>query len=89
MFALSVVGILLAFAILIFAAYKKVSMFLAAIIAAAVVAFFSGLPVVENLIGAEGAFRTVMTNFVGSWLIIFPSERCLVPCMIKAEPPGG
>ena len=37
MIVVSVIGIILAFAVLIFAAYKKISMFLAAVLAAAIV----------------------------------------------------
>ena len=40
MIVVSVIGIILAFAVLIFAAYKKISMFLAAVLAAAIVALF-------------------------------------------------
>ena len=43
MIVVSVIGIILAFAVLIFAAYKKISMFLAAVLAAAIVALFGGL----------------------------------------------
>lgn len=42
MIVLSVIGIILAFGVLILAAYKKISMFLAAVLAAAIVALFSG-----------------------------------------------
>ena len=42
MIVVSVIGIILAFAVLIFAAYKKISMFLAAVLAAAIVALFGG-----------------------------------------------
>ena len=56
MIVLSVVGILLAFGVLVFAAYKKISMFLAAVIAASLVALFSGLPVAASMVGAEGPF---------------------------------
>ena len=45
MLVVNVIGILLAFAVLIFAAYKKISMFLAAAVAAAIVALFGGLDV--------------------------------------------
>ena len=68
---LSVIGILLAFGVLIFAAYKKISMFLAAVLAAAIVALFGGLNVAASLVGAEGPFLVGMKNFVGSWLVIF------------------
>lgn len=68
---LSVIGILLAFGVLIFAAYKKISMFLAAVLAAAIVALFGGLDVAASLVGAEGPFLVGMKNFVGSWLVIF------------------
>ena len=53
---LSVIGILLAFGVLIFAAYKKISMFLAAVLAAAIVALFGGLDVAASLVGAEGCW---------------------------------
>ncbi len=71
MIVLSVVGILLAFGVLVFAAYKKISMFLAAAIAASLVALFSGLPVAASMVGAEGPFLIGMKDFVGSWLVIF------------------
>lgn len=71
MIVLSVVGILLAFGVLVFAAYKKISMFLAAVIAASLVALFSGLPVAASMVGAEGPFLIGMKDFVGSWLVIF------------------
>lgn len=71
MVVLSTIGILLAFAVLIFAAYKKVSMFFAAIFAAATVALFGGLDVAGALVGADGPFLIGMKDFVGSWLIIF------------------
>ena len=44
MIVLSVVGILLAFGVLVFAAYKKISMFLAAVIAAGCLGGGSDLP---------------------------------------------
>ncbi len=69
--AISVIGILLAFAVLIFAAYKKISMFLAAVLAAAIVALFGGLDVAATLVGAEGPFLIGMKDFVGNWLILF------------------
>ncbi len=71
MIVVSVIGILLAFAVLILAAYKKFSMFLAAVLAAAIVALFGGLDVAAALVGAEGPFLLGMKNFVGSWLVIF------------------
>lgn len=71
MIVLGVVGILLAFGVLVFAAYKKISMFLAAVIAASLVALFSGLPVAASMVGAEGPFLIGMKDFVGSWLVIF------------------
>lgn len=71
MVILSTIGILLAFAVLIFAAYKKVSMFFAAIFAAATVALFGGLDVANALVGADGPFLNGMKDFVGSWLVIF------------------
>ncbi len=71
MIVLSVIGILLAFGVLVFAAYKKISMFLAAVIAASIVALFSGLPVAASMVGAEGPFLIGMKDFVGSWLVIF------------------
>lgn len=71
MIVLSVIGIILAFGVLILAAYKKISMFLAAVLAAAIVALFSGLPVAASLVGAEGPFLIGMKDFVGSWLVIF------------------
>ena len=71
MIVLSVVGILLAFGVLVFAAYKKISMFLAAVIAASLVALFSGLPVAASMVGAEGPFLIGMKDFEGSWLVIF------------------
>lgn len=54
MIVVSVIGIILAFAVLIFAAYKKISMFLAAVLAAAIVALFGGLDVAASLVGADG-----------------------------------
>lgn len=71
MIIVSVIGILLAFAVLIFAAYKKLSMFFAAIFAAAVIALFAGLDVADVMLGAEGPFLVGMKDFVGNWLIIF------------------
>ena len=50
--AFSVIGILLAFGALIFAAYKKISMFLAAVLAAAIVALFGGLDVAASIVGS-------------------------------------
>ena len=69
--AISVVGIFIGFGVLIFAAYKKISMFLAAVIAAAIVALFAGLDVAASLVGSEGPFLIGMKDFVGNWLIIF------------------
>lgn len=69
--AISVIGILIGFGVLIFAAYKKISMFLAAVIAAAIVALFGGLDVANSLVGSEGPFLIGMKDFVGNWLIIF------------------
>ena len=69
--AFSVIGILLAFGALIFAAYKKISMFLAAVLAAAIVALFGGLDVAASIVGAEGPFLIGMKDFVGSWLVVF------------------
>ncbi|MFR3922112.1 MAG: hypothetical protein ACLTYN_09265 [Dysosmobacter welbionis] len=54
MIVVSVIEIILAFAVLIFAAYKKISMFLAAVLAAAIVALFGGLDVAASLVGADG-----------------------------------
>ena len=71
MIVVSVIGIILAFAVLIFAAYKKISMFLAAVLAAAIVALFGGLDVAASLVGADGPFLIGMKDFVGSWLVIF------------------
>ena len=71
MIVVSVIGIVLAFAVLIFAAYKKISMFLAAVLAAAIVALFGGLDVAASLVGADGPFLIGMKDFVGSWLVIF------------------
>ena len=68
MIVVSVIGIILAFAVLIFAAYKKISMFLAAVLAAAIVALFGGLDVAASLVGADGPFLIGMKDFVGSWL---------------------
>ena len=50
MIVVSVIGIILAFAVLIFAAYKKISMFLAAVLAAAIVALFLSIPYWKNSI---------------------------------------
>ena len=86
---LSVIGILLAFGVLIFAAYKKISMFLAAVLAAAIVALFGGLDVAASLVGAEGPFLIGMKNFVGSWLVIFAMGALLAHCTIRAAPPGA
>lgn len=69
--AISVIGILLAFGVLIFAAYKKISMFLAAVAAASIVALFGGLDVAASIVGAEGPFLIGMKDFVGNWLVIF------------------
>lgn len=71
MIVVSVIGIILAFAVLIFAAYKKISMFLAAVLAAAIVALFGGLDVAASLVGADGPFLIGMKDFVGNWLVIF------------------
>ena len=75
MIVVSVIGIILAFAVLIFAAYKKISMFLAAVLAAAIVALFGGLDVAASLVGADGPFLIGMKDFVGSWLVIFALGR--------------
>ena len=83
MIVVSVIGIILAFAVLIFAAYKKISMFLAAVLAAAIVALFGGLDVAASLVGADGPFLIGMKDFVGSWLVIFAR------CMTRAAPPGA
>ena len=56
MIIVSVIGILLAFGVLIFAAYRKISMFLAAVVAAAIVALFGGLDVAAELVGSEGSY---------------------------------
>ena len=53
MIVVSVIGIILAFAVLIFAAYKKISMFLAAVLAAAIVALFGGLDAIRQDAEAE------------------------------------
>ena len=71
MIVLGIAGCILAFATLIIAAYKKQSMFLAAILAAAIIALFSGFPIAETLAGENGAFRTGMSDFLGNWVIIF------------------
>lgn len=71
MLVVNVIGILLAFAVLIFAAYKKISMFLAAAVAAAIVALFGGLDVAAALVGADGPFLVGMKDFVGNWLVVF------------------
>ncbi len=69
--AISVFGILLAFGVLIFAAYKKISMVFAAVVAAAVVAVFAGLDVAQSLVGTDGPYLIGMKDFVGNWLVIF------------------
>ena len=99
MIVVSVIGIILAFAVLIFAAYKKISMFLAAVLAAAIVALFGGLDVAASLVGADGPFLIGMKDFVGSWLVIFALGALLgTPlawfiwqgfCMTRAAPPGA
>ena len=71
MIILNVIGILLAFGVLIVAAYRKLSMFLASVIAAAIVALFGGMSIAAELVGSEGSYLVGMKNFVGSWLIIF------------------
>ena len=88
MIVVSVIGIILAFAVLIFAAYKKISMFLAAVLAAAIVALFGGLDVAASLVGADGPFLIGMKDFVGSWLGIFWAP-CWARCMTRAAPPGA
>lgn len=89
MIVVSVIGIILAFAVLIFAAYKKISMFLAAVLAAAIVALFGGLDVAASLVGADGPFLIGMKDFVGSWLVIFALAPCWARCMTRAAPPGA
>lgn len=71
MIVISVIGILLAFGVLIFCAYRKISMFLAAVLAASIVALTGGLDVAAELVGAEGSYLVGMKDFVGNWLIIF------------------
>lgn len=89
MIVVSVIGIILAFAVLIFAAYKKISMFLAAVLAAAIVALFGGLDVAASLVGADGPFLIGMKDFVGSWMVIFALGACWARCMTRAAPPGA
>ena len=55
MIILNVIGILLAFGVLIVAAYRKLSMFLASVIAAAIVALFGGMNIAAELVGSEGS----------------------------------
>ncbi len=74
---LSIVGIGIAFAGLIIAAYKKINMVLAAILAAAVIAASSGLSVIDTMIGSEGAFLNGMKDFVGNWMAIFAISALL------------
>ncbi len=69
--AISVVGILGAFGLLIYCAYRKISMFLAAVIAAVIVAATSGLDVANAIVGSNGPFLNGMRNFAGNWLVIF------------------
>lgn len=71
MIIVSVIGILLAFGVLIFAAYRKISMFLASVLAASIVALTGGLDVAAEMVGAEGSYLIGMKDFVGNWLIIF------------------
>ncbi len=71
MIVVSVIGILAAFGVLIFAAYRKISMFLAAVIAASLVALTGGLDVAAEMVGSDGAYLIGMKDFVGNWLIIF------------------
>ena len=56
MIIVSVIGILLAFGVLIFAAYRKISMFLASVLAASIVALTGGLDVAAEMVGAEGSY---------------------------------
>lgn len=64
---LSAIGIIICFALLIGASWKKVSMFLAAVVGACIIAVTSGL----NLVGAiEDSFITGFIGFTKSWLIV-------------------
>ena len=56
MIVVSVIGILAAFGVLIFAAYRKIGMFLAAVIAASLVALTGGLDVAAEMVGSDGAY---------------------------------
>ena len=67
MIVVSVIGIILAFAVLIFAAYKKISMFLAAVLAAAIVALFGGLDVAASLVGLS-----LLTIFPLRYIFVLP-----------------
>lgn len=63
----SAIGVLICFALLILAAYKKISMFLAAVIGSCIVCLFSGLDIIEVL---TSTFKDGFVGFIGSWMII-------------------
>lgn len=63
----SSIGIIIAFMLLILGAYKKISMFLIAVISASAIALLSGFDISTTLLGT---FKNGFMNFVGSWMVI-------------------
>lgn len=63
----SSIGIIIAFMLLILGAYKKISMFLIAVISASAIALLSGFDISTTLLGT---FRNGFMNFVGSWIVV-------------------
>ncbi len=63
----SALGLIMCFAILIMAAWKKINMFLVAVIGACIVAAAGGLHVIDAL---ENQYMTGFVSFVQNWIIV-------------------
>lgn len=94
MIVVSVIGIFLVFGVLLFSTYRKISRFLAFVLAASILALTGGLDVAAEMVGAEGSCPIGTKGFVGNWLIIFvigalPAALCGDPVSQSGHPPAG
>lgn len=83
---LGILGVIACFAVLIFAAYKKISMVIMAPVAAIIIAVTNGLDVAEVL---SGVYSEGMVGFIKAWFWSLPWARCSDNYIMIVEPPGA